>query len=389
MQTFYPLVEHRIRRILDELKGETNEPQSETICVLIDEPELHLHPNLQARVLDYFRTLSIRENAQFVIATHSPTIVEYSNSEELYLLRPRDMVGNDQNQLARIATDEEKLQLLRDVFGSTSNLTAMRPIVVVEGKQGDRQSKRAADARIYAFLSDEFSRVTILPAGGKAECRKLAESLGNILRDFSEDLKAYALLDRDLEEEDPQEDHIHLLPVSMIENFLVDPQVIWNATKLVHHKMTLNGVEQVEIAITAILDDLTDNEVARRIKGGVGTRVFRLKDPIESATKQVGEFVKNLCAELTDEKIVRISKNCQTKVSRIKNKNKRREFFHGKQILEKFYHLHVHDTGMSKEIFIYECARCASERSSVKGFVEDLLRSLGLLTIKYAKENLS
>ena len=153
VQTFYPLIEHRVRRVLDELKGEAPGPQSETICVLIDEPELHLHPNLQARILDYFRTLSVRENAQFVISTHSPTIVEYSNSEELYLLRPRDMVGDDENQLVQIATDEEKLQLLRDVFGSTSNLTAMRPIVVVEGKQEDRLSKRAADARIYAFLS--------------------------------------------------------------------------------------------------------------------------------------------------------------------------------------------------------------------------------------------
>ena len=93
---FIPLSSIVFVVFLDELKGETPGLQSETICVLIDEPELHLHPNLQARILDYFRTLSVRENAQFVISTHSPTIVEYSNSEELYLLRPRDMVGDDE-----------------------------------------------------------------------------------------------------------------------------------------------------------------------------------------------------------------------------------------------------------------------------------------------------
>ena len=298
---FYPLVEHRVRRILDQLKGETVPSQAEPLCVLIDEPELHLHPNLQGRVLDYLRTLSGRENAQFIIATHSPTIVENANSEELYLLRPTEMVAKNQNQLVRIATNEEKLQLLRDVFGSTSNLTAMRPIVVVEGKQEDRQSRRAVDARIYAFLSDEFNRVTILPSGGKAECRALAVSLGDVLRELSVDLKAHALLDRDLEEEDPQIDHIHLLPVSMVENLLVDPQVIWKATNLVHHKMILNSEQQVETAIAEILDDLTDYEVARRIKAEVGTRVFRLKDPVAEANEQVETFTENLQAELAPE----------------------------------------------------------------------------------------
>ena len=167
IQTFFPLVEHRIRHVLDKMKGEVIEEGATPLCVLIDEPELHLHPNLQVGILDYFRQLSIGENAQFVIATHSPTIVEYSNSDELYLLRPTDMVAPEENQLIRIATDEEKLQLLKDVFGSTSNLTALRPILVVEGKKEDKQSKRAADARIYTLLSEEFGRVTIIPAGAE------------------------------------------------------------------------------------------------------------------------------------------------------------------------------------------------------------------------------
>jgi hypothetical protein len=351
--------------------------------VLIDEPELHLHPNLQGKILDYLRTLSVRESAQFIAATHSPTIVENANSEELYLLRPTEMVPQDQNQLVRIATDEEKLELLRDVFGSTSNLTAMRPIVVVEGRQADRQSKRAVDARIYAFLSDEFSRVTILPSGGKSECRALAESLSMILKDFSQDLRAHALLDRDLEEEeDLQENHIHLLPVSMVENLLVDPQVIWEATKLVRHKMPLDSERLVDAAMTEILDDLTNDEIARRIKAEVGARVFRLKDPVDSADEQVEQFAENLRLELAAGKIAEIKSRCETKVGTIKDQNKRREFFHGKRILEEFYGRYMHETGMPKEMFVYECARCASERASVRTFVNDLMASLGLQHIK-------
>lgn len=388
IQTFYPLVEHRIRQKLDQLRAgvtpESSEEEdkklpTESICVLIDEPELHLHPNLQIGMLDYFRALSIRESAQFIVATHSPTMVENANSEELYLLRPKNMVDAGANQLLQIADDEGKLQLLREVFGLTSNLTALRPIIVVEGKQEDRQSKRAADARIYTHLSEKFNRLIMLPAGGKSECRSLAESLNGILSDFANELKAHALLDKDVEEEiGKKKSYEYLLPVSMIENFLLDPEVIWKATRLVHHKMTLKTVRDVEDALRELLEDSTEDEVGRRVKVRVGTRVFRLKDPVESAVEQVKEFVERLSEEFTEENISSITSVCRAQVQKVVREGTRRELFHGKRILEEFYRLHMHDSGMSKEIFVYACAECASERQSVKDFVDDLMRWIGV-----------
>ncbi len=117
--------------------------------MLMDEPELHLHPNLQAKVLDYIRSLAMSEKMQFILATHSPSMVELTTPEELYLLRPAELVGTDDNQLVQIATDDQRLKLIRQVFGSTSNITAMRKVLVVEGRAADRNSRRPADARIY------------------------------------------------------------------------------------------------------------------------------------------------------------------------------------------------------------------------------------------------
>ena len=376
---FYPLIEHRIRRVLGTLRGETDVLDTEPVCVLIDEPELHLHPNVQSKVLDYLRALAVREHTQFVIATHSPTIVENSNSDELYLLAPEDKIVSGQNQLLKVATDEEKLHLLREVFGSTSNLTAMRPIVVVEGKREDHKSKRAADARIYTLLSAEFARVTMLPAGGKTECRALAASLNGILQSYSTDLAAYALLDRDLEDDEPTEDNVHLLPVSMIENLLVDPQVIWEATQLVHHKMTLRNEQEVAQVIAEILDEITEDEIARRVKAEVGTKVFRLKDPVGTAAEQAQQFTERLRAELALETMEKLTSTCTSRVDAIRQKNRRREFFQGKRILDEFYAEHLHATGMSKEIFIYECARCAGGRVSVREFVASLMGAFGLV----------
>ena len=377
IQLFFPLVEHRVRTTLRELKGEVDTSASQSpICALIDEPELHLHPNLQTRILDYLRNLAVREDAQFIIATHSQTIVENANSEELYLLRPSELVGPDENQLTRIATDSERLDLLRDVFGSTSNITAMRPIVVVEGKQEDNRSRRAADTMIYTFLSDEFNRVSLVPAGGKAECRKLARSLSKIMREFSDALGAHALLDRDLEEDEPTESMVHLLPVSMVENFLVDPQVIWDATTVVHHKMELDTVEDVESALVDILDDLEQDEVDRRIKASVGATTFRACDPVSELGRQVEEFANSLTNELSGARVDVIRSESEAKVGEIKRSNARREFFHGKSIVEEFFRRYLQPSGMSKEIFVYNCAKCAQGRRCVKQFVKGLMGSL-------------
>ncbi|MEN8180379.1 MAG: AAA family ATPase, partial [Pseudomonadota bacterium] len=243
IQLFYPLIENRIQSLIDEIKETQINVAEENVCILMDEPELHLHPVLQGKILDYIRTISIRENVQFILATHSPTLVEHANSEELFLLRPTELVDGDHNQLIRVASDDEKLEVIREVFGSTSNVTAMRPLLVVEGRKSDKTSKRSSDSRVYSFLSDDFNRVTIIPGGGKSECKKLTASLNDLSSEFSEKLKAYALLDRDLAEGDPEEDFSIYLPVSMIENLLVDPEVIWNALTTVAHKTELTSVD--------------------------------------------------------------------------------------------------------------------------------------------------
>jgi predicted ATPase len=109
---FYPLIEHEIKDLPSDIQLGSTPQERPSICVLIDEPELPLHPNLQFKVMDYLRVLSTGQNVQVILATHSPTIVEYASFEELYLFRPIELVGANENQLVRIADKDEPLQLL-------------------------------------------------------------------------------------------------------------------------------------------------------------------------------------------------------------------------------------------------------------------------------------
>ena len=381
IQLFFPLIENQVQSIIEKAKAEDGAEDDvvvEQICALIDEPELHLHPVLQGKILDYMRTKAVSEDIQFIIATHSPTIVEHANSDELYLLRPSELVAEGENQLIQMATDDERLELMREIFGSTSNITAMRKVLVVEGRKENNLSRRAADARIYSFFSPEFNQITILPAGGKIECKKLAGSLTELLGDISPDLRAFALLDRDLEEDDPNDASLFYLPVSMVENLLVDPAIIWTAVRTIRHKMHLHSIDDISNALDEILDGMEADEIDRRVKAEVGTHIFRAKDPVSELVKQVEEFSDKLKAEITGENFTSMIDKAKGKVEKLKESFQRREHFHGKNILEEFYRRHLHATGMSKEIFIYECADAAKERGVVQKFVERLFVQIGV-----------
>ena len=66
------------------------------------------------------------------------------------------------------------------------------------------------------------------------------------------------------------------------------------------------------------------------------------------------------------------------RVEELRATERRREFFDGKRVLEMFFRKHLHDTGMSKEIFVYSCGKQASARQSVSSFVEALFATLGI-----------
>jgi len=62
----------------------------ENQVILIDEPELSLHPAWQNRVLKLYESFAIKNNCQIIIATHSPQIIGSAKPEYLRILTFQD-----------------------------------------------------------------------------------------------------------------------------------------------------------------------------------------------------------------------------------------------------------------------------------------------------------
>ena len=80
--------------------------------ILIDEPELSLHPAWQNRVLKLYEKFAKENNCQIIIATHSPHIIGSAKSEYVRLLTEDGVVDNFSNTYGAKFS-----QILTDIMG--------------------------------------------------------------------------------------------------------------------------------------------------------------------------------------------------------------------------------------------------------------------------------
>jgi predicted ATPase len=83
--------------------------------VLIDEPELHLHPQYQRHLWHILEILSQQTNSQIILATHSPFFINEHNIENVFrfalrdghshIINPVDFRGQEQARVKQILTD--------------------------------------------------------------------------------------------------------------------------------------------------------------------------------------------------------------------------------------------------------------------------------------------
>jgi hypothetical protein len=243
----------------------------------------------------------------------------------------------------------------------------------VEGVDQISGSRTVSDRKLYRALHPGFDRVTVVAGGGKADCIRLRELLGKTLLTFSTRIRAVALLDRDLATAAPPPGVLYL-PVSMIENFLLDPHAIWEAIQSVVEKTAFKSVDDVSAGLDTVLDGQTADEVERRVVQAVGRHLFQPRAPIESIPDQADEFVRALLAVATAERVGGFREAAGNEVAELKSSFQRREQFHGKEALAVFLKTHLSKTGMAAGIFRYEAARHARSRRKVMEFFDAFFR---------------
>ena len=196
------------------MKSAASEPPTVIPTVLIDEPELHLHPALQLNLVAYMRELAASKQAQFILCTHSTTIVDSSEEGELYVLAPPALTGG--NQLVTVASTAARLESVRELTGSAFTITRCRPIIFVEGES--MGGKTPSDHRVIKLLVPESKSWVLVPSHGRDQAIKSANDLRDPALTGLPGLSVFALVDGD-QGYLPTEDWVVEWPVAMQETY--------------------------------------------------------------------------------------------------------------------------------------------------------------------------
>jgi hypothetical protein len=375
IQLFLPFIEEQINQLL--AAGTSIEADASRSTALIDEPELHIHPSLQISLVAYMRQITQRGDAQFIVATHSTTIMDALEDDELFMLAPPSSVGVG-SQLRRLAATGERLELVREITGSTHIVTRCRPIIFIEGERPG--TKTLADQRIIELLIPEAKKWVLVPSQGRTQVIAGARALRDPALTELPGIAVFALVDHD-EEEPTTEDFVITWPVCMIENLLLEPQALWRLVEPIKERVGLASEEEIRTILDGIVTDRKEGEIEMRVLRHLAQPRFNIRirsvadlTQLNTATAEIVESYKQTLGG--EDTVSRLTDAARVEVETILESGKALERFHGKTILKEFYEQAGKRGGWSYTTFAYMLAREVSGSSRLRSLIELPVRRL-------------
>jgi len=204
----------------------------------IDEPEEHMHTQLQGLLLDELFSL-IPDNSQLWITTHSIGMMR--KAKELQDSYPNhvdfiDFHNQDFDQTVNLSpTKVDRKFWTNTIFialDDLANLVAPDQIVLCEGKPSSESTGNVEfDARCYrTIFSSEFYNTDFISVGNSIEAQTDSGQLGKSIQAVISGTKVIRLIDRD--DHSPQEiqslikDGVRVLGRRNLESYLLDDEVL-------------------------------------------------------------------------------------------------------------------------------------------------------------------
>ena len=158
-------------------------------CVVsFDEPELHLHPELLARLVTTLRTVG--EQNQFFLISHSPEVIASSLDDTVVFLTETKEDGS--NQAVVLGARDDTAEALHRLGQSVGVISLGKKIVLIEGKDA------SLDKRTYThILQNRFPELVLLPSGGKGNLVGFETVASEVLGKTLWGVRFFMLADRD------------------------------------------------------------------------------------------------------------------------------------------------------------------------------------------------
>ena len=280
----------------------------EATLLVVDEPEVYLHPDVQRQLVTILRDLG----PDIVVASHSSEIIGESDPSEIVLI-------DKKKQSASRLKDLKQVQVALDSIGSIHNLALTHlartgRLLFVESNEDSKILRRFAGVLGFAELS-AGSGLTIIESEGFGAWKKIEASAWAFEKALAGQFKIGAVFDRDyfcneeiLAVTSALKKHfnpVHVHERKEIENYLLDPIVLGRAIEkayLERAKRTGGSTDfsyDLLISLDKITNDLKNDTVSQL----VGKKSdFNKSSGINTSTltNEVMAYVDSIWSDIND-----------------------------------------------------------------------------------------
>ncbi|MFB9440139.1 AAA family ATPase [Streptomyces showdoensis] len=287
--------------------------------LLVEEPEVHLHPALETALMQYLKNIS--SNSQVFLTTHSTNFLDVGSLENVYLIRKG---AETVVQQLDVAGAEEAIP--EELGLRLSSLFMFDRLVFVEGPSDEQLLRTFADTLSLSFGQASLGFVT---TGGARNFTHYATAATlSFLR--RRNVRTVFVLDRDERDLKDLEDlqsrvggisEVQLLQRRELENYLLNPSTLSRFIRVKSNGVSSPTPEEVESAVSEVCDELLPSAIERRVLKRVCRPVIPDRRPVinrgdqefDTALQEQLKLALDKISELSSE-VERIREECSAEV---------------------------------------------------------------------------
>jgi len=260
--------------------------------LVIDEPEIYLHPDLQRRLLSILRDAG----PDILLATHSTEIVSEADPSDILLI-------DKTKRAAQRLKETQQVQEAIDILGSNQNITLTqlarsRRVLFVEGPDDYRILGRFAQILDLPELASRYD-FTVVPVEGFSQWKRIQSFAWGVENVLGYKLLLAAVFDRDYRSDEEIADTLGILNSNVtfahihrrkeVENYLLIPAALDRAIrKKLAEVARRKGSERVESEAAAVILDKLTTSIKYNVQGQyISWRLKHLRSkgsPLDDAT---------------------------------------------------------------------------------------------------------
>ncbi len=249
--------------------------------VVIDEPELHLHPELGRLLIRAMQR--VKSNNQIWLATHNAEVIDEAGRDRVTYIA-NDAITKT-TRITHGSDEAEAIKHLKDLFGYSGYVGIAKHMVFLEGQDA------SSDRKVFSSLFPNLGgKLKFIPSKSSDNMTRLNAAILAILESNLGWMQFYLIRDRDYllpetvkKYKENSSGRIHVLERHEIENYLLDDQLIAEIQKDIFGKPI--SAEEVTRQLRQIARKLFGETLRDMIS-------FRLNQIFRPQDFSLGQFFK-------------------------------------------------------------------------------------------------